>query len=93
MHGSHAKGMGPKTWTTLGLEMLKRVPEHFFTGIRKVESVGGECIRIYCATETNGVWEDRFTILMPLKAAIGTSRFMLEVADKMNAASPIKQTH
>lgn len=74
----------------LGLEMSKRVPEFFFTNIRKIEPIGGECVRIYCAVETNGTWEDRFTIVMPLKAAVGTSRFMIEVSDRMGAASPNK---
>ena len=54
------------------------VPEVFFTSVRKVEPVGGDCIRIYCCLERNGCWEDRLTILMPITSAQESSRFVIQ---------------
>jgi len=30
-----------------------------------VEPVGGDVVRLYCALERNGAWDDVFTVLMP----------------------------
>lgn len=59
------------------------VPEHFCTIVRKVEPVGGDCIRIYCSIERNGAWEDRFTILLPITSALASARFVIDSATQI----------
>jgi hypothetical protein len=58
----------------------KRVPEFFITSARKVEPIGGDCIRIYCSMERNGGWEDQMTIIMPIAAAVASSDFVMQSA-------------
>lgn len=74
---------------TLGsrTKMKEKVPEFFCTNVRKIEPVGGDCIRIYCSIERNGAWEDKFTILMPIGSAVGGSRFVIESATEIFNAS------
>lgn len=60
-----------------------RVPEFFCTSVRKIEPVGGDCIRIYCSIEGNGVWEDRFTILVPIASAIASAKFVIDAATEI----------
>lgn len=57
-----------------------RVPEYFITSARKVEPLGGDCVRIYCSMERNGVWEDQLTLIMPIAAALKSSDFVIESA-------------
>jgi hypothetical protein len=61
----------------------KRVPEFFITSARKVEPIGGDCIRIYCSMERNGGWEDQLTIIMPIAAAVSSSGFVIESATEI----------
>jgi hypothetical protein len=61
--------------------MTKRtVPEHFCTTVRKVEPVGGDCIRIYHSVEKSGAWEDVFTVLIPITSVLNAARFVTEAA-------------
>jgi hypothetical protein len=57
---------------------MKLVPEFFCTNVRKVEPVGGDCVRIYCSIERNGAWEDRFMILAPISSVMQSARFLIE---------------
>jgi len=63
--------------------MKRTVPEFFCTNVRKVEPVGGDCLRVYCAIERNGGWEDRFTVLIPIMSALQSSRFVIESATEI----------
>lgn len=68
-------------------EKLRTVPEFFCTTVRKVEPVGGDCLRIYCSIERNGAWDDRFTVLIPITAALASSRFVIEAAIEISNES------
>lgn len=57
-----------------------RVPEYFITAARKVEPIGGGCVRIYCSMERNGAWEDQLTLIMPIAAAMTSSSFVIDSA-------------
>jgi hypothetical protein len=57
---------------------MKKVPEHICTNVRKVEPLGEDCVRIYCATPRNGKWEDQFTVVMSTSAAIDSARFVIK---------------
>lgn len=61
----------------------KRVPEYFITSARKVEPLGGDCIRIYCSMERNGIWEDQITLIMPIGAALNSSSFVIQSATEI----------
>lgn len=64
--------------------MKKRtVPEHFCTIVRKVEPVGGDCIRIYHCIERSGVWEDVFTVLIPIASVLTAARFVTNAATEI----------
>jgi hypothetical protein len=56
------------------------VPEFFCTNVRKVEPIGSGCIRVYCAIERNGAWEDQFTVVVPIAAAVTGAKFVSESA-------------
>jgi hypothetical protein len=56
------------------------VPEFFCTNVRKVEPIGSGCIRVYCAIERNGAWEDQFTVVVPMSAAVIGANFVAESA-------------
>lgn len=53
-----------------------KVPEIFFTDVRKVEAVGMGCIRVYCALERNGAFEDQVTLLIPIGNALANGQFV-----------------
>jgi hypothetical protein len=57
-----------------------RTPEYFATAVRSVESAGGNCVRLYFATERRGAWEDQFTLVIPIEAAITASGFVVSAA-------------
>lgn len=71
--------------------MKKAVPEIFYTSIRKVEPVGGDCIRVYCSIERNGVWDDRVTLLVPITAALKNWRFAIESAKEIFSESHVAE--
>lgn len=56
------------------------VPEFFCTNVRKVEPIGSGCIRVYCAIERDGAWEDQFTVVVPISAAVTGANFVTESA-------------
>lgn len=60
-----------------------KTPEFFATMIRKVESAGGNAVRVYFATERAGAWDDQFTLVVPIEAAITGSRFLIEAASEI----------
>lgn len=55
-------------------------PIVFFTKVRKVEPIGGDCIHVYCSVITDGEWEDRVIIEIPIVSAIENSEFVSEAA-------------
>jgi hypothetical protein len=58
----------------------KTIPEFFCTTVRKVEPVGGDCIRIYHSVERAGVWDDIFTVLIPIASVLVNARFVMDAA-------------
>lgn len=59
------------------------IPEYFCTTVRKVEPVGGHCIRIYHSVERGGVWEDVFTVLIPIASVLGAAAFVIDSATEI----------
>jgi hypothetical protein len=59
---------------------VPRVPEIIYTNIRKVEPIGADCIRLYCAVERGCAWEDRGILIVPIAAALTSARFVIESA-------------
>jgi hypothetical protein len=43
-----------------------------------VEAIGGDCVRLYLAIESNGVWEDRGFVEMPAMGVLRSSPFVLQ---------------
>ncbi|MBR1230232.1 hypothetical protein JQ600_35645 [Bradyrhizobium sp. AUGA SZCCT0176] len=64
---------------------MKKIPEIFFTTVRKVEPIGGDCVRLYCSVERNGAWEDRVTLEMPIAQLIKNTKFITEAAADITA--------
>lgn len=60
------------------------VPEFFCTTMRKVEPIGGGCVRVYCSVECGDAWEDRFTILIPIAAALVSAQFVIKSANEIH---------
>lgn len=58
--------------------MVKTIPVAFYTNVRKIEPIAGDCIRVYCAVERNGVWEDRVILELPAVQMIKNCKFVLE---------------
>lgn len=65
----------------------RKVPVVFFTKVRKVESIGGDCIRIYCSVVSDNEWEDRVLIEIPIGDAISNSDFVTKAAREIVAAN------
>jgi hypothetical protein len=61
----------------------RRTLECFCTGARKVEPVGGDCVRIYLSIERNGVWEDKVEIVMPIASVLSSSKFVVEATTEI----------
>jgi len=65
----------------------KRIPKYFCTEARKVEPVGGDCVRVYLSIQRNGAWEDQVEITMPIASILTSSRFVIaattEIAKEM----------
>jgi hypothetical protein len=66
-----------------------KTPEFFSTNIRKVEPIGGDCVRIYCSIERNGTWEDRGIMEMPIAMALTSARFLIASATAIFEESQI----
>lgn len=63
--------------------MRKTVPEFFCTTVRKVEPIGGDCIRVYHATERSGAWDDIFTVVIPIASVLIAAKFMIDCANEI----------
>lgn len=63
--------------------MRRAVPEFFCTTVRKVEPIGGDCIRVYHSTERGGVWEDIFTVVIPIASVLIAARFVVDCAHEI----------
>lgn len=63
--------------------MRRGIPEFFCTTVRKVEPIGGDCIRIYHSTEKNGAWEDIFTVVIPIASVLVAARFVTDSAKEI----------
>lgn len=74
-----------------------KTPEFFSTSIRKVEPIGGDCVRIYCSIERNGTWEDRGIMEMPIATALASARFLIasatEIFEESRIAAEGLRTH
>ena len=73
----------------MGMEVRRRAnntPVIFFTNVRKVEPIGSDCVRIYCSIATQGDWEDRVILELPMSSALSNSNFVvatiLEIAEE-----------
>lgn len=62
--------------------MAKQVPVVFYTNVRKIEPIGGECVRIYCAVEKNGCWEDRVMLELPVTQIMKNIKFVMEAVNE-----------
>lgn len=72
-----------------------RVPEHFFTTIRKVEPIGYDCVRIYHSIERDGAWQDVFTVLIPIASLLANAQFVTtaarEIVDERREQAPDRE--
>ena len=58
-------------------------PEFFCTSVRKIEPIGGDCVRVYFSIERNGVWEDRGIAEMPISMAMLAAKFLMQSAGEI----------
>lgn len=59
---------------------MRKVPEIVYTTVRKIEPVGDDLVRMYCSIEYNGEWEDRGTLLVPIKSVLRNAEFITQAA-------------
>jgi hypothetical protein len=78
-------------------DLMKNIREFFYTTVRKVEPVSGDCVRIYCSIERDGEWEDRVTLVVPIVQLLKNVQFVTESAREIfNEGKPsifIEQVH
>lgn len=73
--------------------MTKAVaPQFFCTSVRKIEPIGGDCVRVYFSVERNGAWEDRGIAEMPITMALASARFLMQSAAEISEESKVPET-
>lgn len=74
---------------------MRKLPEIVYTTVRRIEPVGEDMVRMYCSIENGTRWEDRGTLVLPVRQLLKNAQFVVasvtDLFGESQAATDLKR--